>query len=157
MAEGHHDSPLHRVEVSLLLYHGWVFFDLNPGCSVGMVAFSTLFLFNPSDFAFNLVTAVLRALIHLLAHPISVFSTSQASTIYRLIFVIVGQTASSTITFNSCALAGSLLPSIGRRLSLHLTASTHSTSLLYKGKPLCTTFTTWSCTKRTTLSFRSLL
>jgi hypothetical protein len=88
-------------------------FYLNPGYSIGMAAFSTLLLFKALDFAFNLVMAVLRALIHLLAHLTFAFLTAQASTMYRLISVIVGQMAPFTITFNSCVLAGSLPRSIG--------------------------------------------
>lgn len=103
---------------------------------------------------------VLRVLVHVLDLPTFAYLTSQAFTMYRSISAIAKaarQMGLSKIALSSCACAGSLSPSIGQRPPLHLTVSIHSTSSLFRGKLLCTTFTTWSCTKRTTLGFISKL
>jgi hypothetical protein len=131
-------SPSHRGKYSLV----FILFYLNLVRSVGTATFSRTILFKHLDFAFSLVTAELLVLVRLLDHPTSAYSMFQAFTMYQSITVIVRKMVSSTITRSSCARAGSLSALIGRRPSLHSTVSTHFMSLPFRGKLLCTTFTT---------------
>jgi hypothetical protein len=93
-----------------------------------MAVFLILLLFNTLGFAFSLGMEALHVLPHLLAHPTSVFSTPQASTMYQSTSAIAEQMVSSTLALSCCALVGSLQLSIGPRPPLHSIASTLSMS-----------------------------